>query len=146
MTVTEFSKSGMIVRHLVLPGHLENSYGVIDMFARLFPKGDVLFSLMSQYTPPADKLPYKELNRRVTTLEYNRVYDYMLENGIENGFAQERSSAKEEYTPISICRGFDNGSSPVARYAVITSGLKEEEGKENGERRQFSFENCRSLL
>ena len=99
-------KSGMIVRHLVLPGHLENSYGVIDMFARLFPKGDVLFSLMSQYTPPADKLPYKELNRRVTTLEYNRVYDYMLENGIENGFAQERSSAKEEYTPDFDLSGF----------------------------------------
>ena len=131
---------------MCFPGHLENSYGVIDMFARLFPKGDVLFQSHEPIHPPADKLPYKELNRRVTTLEYNRVYDYMLENGIENGFAQERSSAKEEYTPrFRFVGGFDNGSSPVARYAVITSGLKEEKVKEEKER-QLSFDNCRSLL
>ena len=100
-------KSGMIVRHLVLPGHLENSYGVIDLFADTFEKGTVLFSLMSQYTPPRDKaLPFKELNRRLTTLEYNRVYDYMLKKGIDYGFCQERSSAKEEYTPDFDLSGF----------------------------------------
>ena len=78
---------------------MENSYGVIDWFAEAFPKGEVLFSLMSQYTPPKKPLMFKQLNRRLTTLEYNRVYDYMLKKGIERGFCQERSSAKEEYTP-----------------------------------------------
>ena len=92
-------KSGLVVRHMVLPGFLENSYGVIDWFAEAFPKGEVLFSLMSQYTPPKKPLMFKQLNRRLTTLEYNRVYDYMLKKGIERGFCQERSSAKEEYTP-----------------------------------------------
>ena len=92
-------KSGLVVRHMVLPGFLENSYEVIDWFAEAFPKGEVLFSLMSQYTPPQKPLMFKQLNRRLTTLEYNRVYDYMLKKGIERGFCQERSSAKEEYTP-----------------------------------------------
>ena len=103
----EMLKSGMIVRHLVLPGHLKNSYGVIDLFADTFEKGTVLFSLMSQYTPPQDKsLPFKELNRRITTFEYNRVYDYMVKKGVDYGFCQERSSAKEEYTPDFDLSGF----------------------------------------
>ena len=100
-------KSGMIVRHLVLPGHLKNSCGVIDLFADTFEKGTVLFSLMSQYTPPQDKfLPFKELNRRITTFEYNKVYDYMVKKGVDYGFCQERSSAKEEYTPDFDLSGF----------------------------------------
>ena len=100
-------KSGMMVRHLVLPGHLENSYGVIDLFADTFEKGTVLFSLMSQYTPQRNNLlPFKELNRRLTTLEYNRVCDYMIKKGVDYGFCQERSSAKEEYTPDFDLSGF----------------------------------------
>ena len=99
-------QSGVVVRHLVLPGFLENSYRVIDWFADAFEKGSVLFSLMSQYTPPKNKLPVKSLNRRLTTLEYNRVYDYMLSKGVEFGYCQQRSSAKEEYTPDFDLSGF----------------------------------------
>lgn len=89
---------GIIIRHLVLPGYLENTYDCIDAVSENFPKG-TLFSLMSQYTPPKNKLPYESLNRRLTEEEYEKAVDYMYLSGIENGFVQELSSANEEYTP-----------------------------------------------
>lgn len=89
---------GMIVRHLVLPAHIDNTYDCIDAFTENFSDG-VLFSLMSQYTPPKNKLKYDELNRRLTKEEYQQAVDYMYLSGIENGFLQELSSAQEEYTP-----------------------------------------------
>ena len=54
---------------------------------------------MSQYTPPKKKLPFESLNRRLTEEEYEKAVDYMYLSGIEDGFLQELSSAKEEYTP-----------------------------------------------
>ncbi len=89
---------GIIIRHLVLPGYLGNTYDIIDTFAEGF-KGKAMFSLMSQYTPPKRKLPFESLNRRLTEEEYQRAVDYMYLSGIEDGFLQELSSAKEEYTP-----------------------------------------------
>ncbi len=91
-------QKGIIIRHLVLPGYLSNTYDVIDAVTENFGDG-VLFSLMSQYTPPKKELPYKSLNRRLTEEEYEKAVDYMYLSGIENGFLQELSSAKEEYTP-----------------------------------------------
>lgn len=91
-------QKGVIIRHLVLPGYLENTYDVIDAVCEHFSEG-ILFSLMSQYTPPERKLKYPSLNRRLTEEEYEKAVDYMYLCGIENGFLQELSSAKEEYTP-----------------------------------------------
>lgn len=91
-------QKGIIIRHLVLPGYLSNTYDVIDAVTENFGDG-VLFSLMSQYTPQKKELPYKSLNRRLTEEEYEKAVDYMYLSGIENGFLQELSSAKEEYTP-----------------------------------------------
>jgi len=90
---------GVIIRHLVLPGHLENTFDVLDFIADTFAEDEVLFSLMSQYTPPKTPLKYAELNRRLTREEYERVTDYLYLLGLENGFVQELSSASEEYTP-----------------------------------------------
>ena len=90
---------GIIIRHLVLPGYLENTYDCIDAVCEAFPDG-VLFSLMSQYTPPKKELKYPSLNRRLTEEEYEKAVDYMYLCGIEDGFVQELSSAKEEYTPL----------------------------------------------
>lgn len=89
---------GTIIRHLVLPGYLENTYDIIDTFAENF-NGKAMFSLMSQYTPPKTKLKFESLNRRLTEEEYEKAVDYMYLSGIEDGFLQELSSAKEEYTP-----------------------------------------------
>ncbi len=88
---------GVIIRHLVLPDFLSNTYDIIDTVSTQFP--DAMFSLMSQYTPPKKLLPVESLNRRLTEEEYEKAVDYMYLSGIENGFVQELSSAKEEYTP-----------------------------------------------
>ncbi len=89
---------GVIIRHLILPNNLENTKRVIDWVKESFDEGDVLFSLMSQFTPNKScKIP--ELSRRLTQEEYNEIEEYLFESGIEDGFMQELSSAKEEYIP-----------------------------------------------
>lgn len=90
-------KSGVLIRHLLLPGELENTRRCIDWVAETFRPGDVLFSLMSQYTPQ----PGAEgnLRRHVTKAEYRAAADYMANCGIVDGYTQERTSAREEYTP-----------------------------------------------
>ena len=88
---------GVVIRHLVLPGQLENTRRVLDWVSQTFTTGQVLVSLMSQYTPQ----PNAEglLARRVTTAEYRAAAQYMENCGIVDGFLQERTAAKEEYTP-----------------------------------------------
>lgn len=90
---------GVQVRHLVLPSNLENTYGVIDIISELFPHGEAGFSLMSQFTPTENCKKFPELCRRLSEEEYGKAVDYMYLCGIENGFVQELSSAKEEYIP-----------------------------------------------
>ena len=90
-------KSGVLIRHLLLPGELENTRRCIDWVAETFPPGSVLFSLMSQYTP--QKGAAGNLSRHVTGAEYSAAVQYLENCGITDGFTQERTSAKEEYTP-----------------------------------------------
>ena len=98
--------SGVLIRHLILPGQLDNTLDVIDAVSA-FPKGSVLFSLMSQYTPPADVSLPDALNRRVTREEYERAVDYMYLCGIEDGYVQDLSSAQAQYTPDFDLTGVD---------------------------------------
>lgn len=90
-------KRGVLIRHLLLPGELENTRRCLDWVAEHFRPGDVLFSLMSQYTPQ----PGAEgnLRRHVTKAEYRAAVAYMENCGITDGYTQERTSAREEYTP-----------------------------------------------
>ena len=88
-------KKGVLIRHLVLPGEMENTFGVLDWIADTFREGDVLVSLMGQYTPNGHGGP----DRTLTPEEYRRAADYMLGLGIYEGYTQELSSAREEYTP-----------------------------------------------
>ncbi len=90
-------RKGTVVRHLVLPYLYKDSVEVITRLGERFGK-NILFSLMSQYTPFHKAKENPRLNRRITTFEYNKALDAVLEAGLE-GFMQERSSAKEEYTP-----------------------------------------------
>ena len=92
-------KSGVIIRHLVLPRALDNTKAVIRWVAETFGPGEVLFSLMSQYTPMGRAGEYPEINRRLTREEYDAAVAHMERSGIEDGFYQELSSAREEYTP-----------------------------------------------
>ena len=90
-------KRGVMIRHLVLPRQLDNTRRCIDWVAQTFSPGQVLFSLMSQYTPqPGSEGP---LGRHVTAGEYRSAVAYMENCGITDGFTQERTAAREEYTP-----------------------------------------------
>jgi len=92
-------KKGVLIRHLLLPGGLANTKAVIDFVADNFPKGAVLFSLMSQYTPVSLPDGFPELQRRLTTRECARAEEYLQLRGIEAGFVQERSAASCDYIP-----------------------------------------------
>lgn len=90
--------SGVIVRHLVLPGQLQNTKDVLKTVYDKF--GDkVVFSIMNQYTP-IGKLPYQELNRKLQPQEYDEVIDYALSIGITNAFIQEEGTQQESYIPV----------------------------------------------
>ena len=90
---------GVILRHMVLPGHKEDSLRLLHWVADHLPRGQYFISLLSQYTPSSRSREYPELNRRVTTYEYQKVVDTALKLGLDQGFMQEKSSAREEYTP-----------------------------------------------
>lgn len=98
-------KKGLIVRHMVMPGGVEDSMDILTWIAENLPLDDILVSVMSQYTPFYKSGEYPEINRRLNQAEYDRVLDWMDCMGIENGFVQELSSAKEEYTPDFSLQG-----------------------------------------
>lgn len=91
-------EKGMIIRHLVLPSNVADSKNILLWIKNNLPD-DTYISLMSQYIPYGDAGNYKEINRRLTTAEYEKVVDYFFEIGLKNGFMQERSSAKTAFIP-----------------------------------------------
>ncbi len=90
---------GVIVRHLLLPGCLSDTFEVLHHLAALSKELPFLISLMSQYTPFYKAKEHRNLSRRISTYEYRKAVDFALSLGLDNGFLQEKSSAKEEYTP-----------------------------------------------
>ena len=91
-------KSGVLIRHLILPGRTEEARDVIDFAADEFPRGAVLFSLMSQYTPMPGLDRFPELQRRVTEEENRALIHYMRVRGLE-GYWQENAAATAEMIP-----------------------------------------------
>ena len=87
---------GVIIRHLILPGHIENSLKVLDWIGDSFAPGQVLVSLMRQYTPLGD-LP-APMDRKITEEEYDSVLSWMYLNDLE-GFTQEEDSADTAFIP-----------------------------------------------
>lgn len=98
-------KKGVIIRHLVLPGQKKDSLFLINWMAKELPKNQFYISLLSQYTPYEHNPDFPELNRRITSYEYQKIVDAALEAGLDHGFMQQKSSAKEEYTPPFECQG-----------------------------------------
>lgn len=91
-------QSGTVVRILVLPGHRDDSIAVLDRLAQITDPEHVVLSLMAQYTPEFLPEGYPEINRRITTYEYEKVRDYANMLGFE-GYSQDRLSADTSYTP-----------------------------------------------
>ena len=87
---------GTIIRHLILPGYVDNSLRILDWIGKTFAPGEVLVSLMRQYTPMGN-LP-APLDRRVTDEEYDAVLSWMYLNDLE-GFTQEAESADQGFIP-----------------------------------------------
>ena len=92
-------RKGVIVRHLVLPGCRKDSIELMQQLGRMFAPGDILLSLMSQYTPDfAQNCVFDNLHRRVTTLEYETVLNEAMKLNFD-GFYQSKSSATAAFTP-----------------------------------------------
>lgn len=91
-------KKGVIVRHMILPGCLEDSKNIIKYLYETF-KDKIFISIMNQYTPLAHVEKYSEINRRVTDEEYDELIDYAINLGVENGFIQEGETQSESFIP-----------------------------------------------
>lgn len=95
-------RKGLLVRHLVLPGAYKDSMKLLEWLGEAFPQGSIRISLMSQYTPFGRVLReperFRELGRRVTTFEYNKVIDRALACGLD-GYSQQRSSSTMALRP-----------------------------------------------
>ena len=91
-------RSGVLIRHLILPGEELNAMDAIDFAAEEFPAGSVLFSLMSQYTPMPGLDRFPELRRRVTVEENERLCAYFAKSGLD-GYWQEPDAATDEMIP-----------------------------------------------
>ena len=91
-------KRGVIIRHMVLPGAKNDSIKLLNEISKELPKGHYLISLLSQYTPFYKAKEDPKLNRRITSYEYDCVRKEAIRLGMD-GYIQEKSSAKEEYTP-----------------------------------------------
>ena len=94
---------GVIVRHLQLPDHLDDSKSIITYLYNTY-KDSIYISIMNQYTPmPGIENRFPELGRTITLSEYDELVDYAIDIGVENGFIQEGETAKESFIPA-----FDN--------------------------------------
>lgn len=96
--------SGTIVRHLTLPGCMEDSMQILKYLHETY--GDTIYiSIMNQFTPLSNLEKYPELNRKITDEEYEALVDYAIDIGIENGFIQEGDTAEESFIPAFDCEG-----------------------------------------
>ena len=91
-------KKGVVVRHLLLPGHVEESMKVLDYLHSEYGDG-IYISIMSQFTPNGNLDKYPEINRKVTKYEYDKLVEYADKIGIVNAYVQEGSAAKESFIP-----------------------------------------------
>lgn len=98
-------QSGVIVRHLILPGRAEESMNILDWIADSLPGAWV--SLLAQYLPFGDVQGLDALDRRLTQDEYDRVVDHLMALGLEDGFVQELSSSDEKYIPAFDLTGVE---------------------------------------
>lgn len=93
----DIMKSGMIIRHLILPQNTNSSIAILDFIKSNFP--NTFVSLMAQYTPCGDLSEFPEINRKITKREYEKVVNYAFDNSFDKLFIQELSSADKSFIP-----------------------------------------------
>lgn len=106
-------RKGVIIRHLVLPGHVRNSKDVLNLLYERYNNA-LYYSIMNQYTPPEDRMildglskEHPELTRKLTKREYEKTIDYALSLGITKAFIQEGDTASESFIPPFDLEGVD---------------------------------------
>ena len=92
------AQKGLIIRHLVLPNQRHDSVKILEEIKARLPLSCIKLSLMSQYTPDFADCEYKELQRKITTFEYDCVLQKAVELGFD-GYFQQKESASAKYTP-----------------------------------------------
>ena len=91
-------KAGIIIRHLILPNHTENSKKVLKWIAENMPK-NITVSVMAQYFPTYKAKEDRLLNRKLSKKEYKEIENYLYTLELENGYIQELGEHEEEYVP-----------------------------------------------
>ena len=91
-------QKGVIVRHLLLPNHLEESKEIVSYLYKTY-KNNIFISLMNQYTPMPQVANHSILSQKATEEEYNQLVDFAIDLGVENGFVQEGETATESFIP-----------------------------------------------
>lgn len=97
-------QKGVIVRHLLLPGCEQDTRRILHYLHSTY-KNDIYISIMNQYTPLSQVADIPQLNRKISSREYEKIIDYAISIGIENGFIQEGETASESYIPPFDCEG-----------------------------------------
>ena len=101
-----YIQKGVIVRHLILPGHTRDSMEILSYLHKTYGE-HIYISVMNQYTPLPQVKDLEPLNRKVTRREYRRVLDFALDLGIEQGYFQEGETAKESFIPLFDYEGLE---------------------------------------
>ena len=91
-------KKGMIIRHLILPGEVDNSKMVLKWINENLPK-DIYVSLMAQYFPTYKAKNMSNINRKISKEEYKEIEDFLYSLELDNGYIQELGEHEEEYVP-----------------------------------------------
>ena len=91
-------KKGLIIRHLVLPNHLQNTKQVLKWIAKNM-NADVYVSVMAQYFPEYKACETEDINRKLTQEEYQEIQDYISKLGIQNGYMQDLEENEKQYVP-----------------------------------------------
>lgn len=92
-------KKGVIIRHLILPNHIQNTEHILKWIKDTFDN-KVYVSVMAQYFPTYKAKNDDKLNRKISTKEYKKVENYMYLLGIENGYMQDLGKHEEEFVPV----------------------------------------------
>ena len=100
-------KKGVLIRHLILPGQMKNTKGVLEYVAETFRKGDVLFSLMRQYTPHGRAEEFLEINRRITDEEYEEAEAYMERSALKTAMSSRKNLPIKVLSPFLTGQGWN---------------------------------------
>lgn len=97
---------GVLVRHLILPNQLESTKKILSYLYETY-KDNIYISIMNQYTPLKQVKKIKELNRKITTKEYEEIIDFAIKIGIKNAYVQDKETANESFIPKFDYTGVD---------------------------------------